>query len=230
MKHLKKFLVTLIAVLVLTAVITPAPQGLDFVLVTKAHSGRTDSNGGHHDYKNVSGLGSYHYHCGGHPAHLHPNGKCPYASSGSKAAKVKLNKTSATLKEGTTLQLKLKGTSKKAKWTSSKKSVATVNSKGKVTAKGKGAATITATVGSKKYTCKIKVNALTLNKTEVTLTQGESTTLKLDTGSKIKWASSDKAVASVNGKGKVTAKKPGKATITASVGKKKYKCQVTVRK
>ena len=46
-----------------------------------AHPGRTDSNGGHHDYKNKSGLGSYHYHCGGYPAHLHPNGVCPYKSS-----------------------------------------------------------------------------------------------------------------------------------------------------
>ena len=45
-----------------------------------AHSGRTDSSGGHHDYKNVSGLGSYHYHHGYGP-HLHPNGVCPYSSS-----------------------------------------------------------------------------------------------------------------------------------------------------
>ena len=48
-----------------------------------AHSGRTDSNGGHKDNKNVSGLGSYHYHCGGYPAHLHNNGACPYNSSNS---------------------------------------------------------------------------------------------------------------------------------------------------
>lgn len=47
----------------------------------QAHSGRTDSSGGHHDNKNVSGLGSYHYHCGGHPAHLHSGGVCPYSSS-----------------------------------------------------------------------------------------------------------------------------------------------------
>ena len=46
-----------------------------------AHPGRTDSSGGHKDNKNVSGLGSYHYHCGGHPAHLHKNGVCPYAST-----------------------------------------------------------------------------------------------------------------------------------------------------
>lgn len=41
------------------------------------HSGRTDSAGGHKDNKNVSGLGSYHYHHGYGP-HLHPNGVCSY--------------------------------------------------------------------------------------------------------------------------------------------------------
>lgn len=44
------------------------------------HSGKTDSNGGHYDYQNKSGLGSYHYHCGGHTAHLHINEKCPYSN------------------------------------------------------------------------------------------------------------------------------------------------------
>lgn len=53
-----------------------------FQIEAEAHSGRTDSSGGHHDYKNKSGLGSYHYHCGGYPAHLHPNGVCPYAGTG----------------------------------------------------------------------------------------------------------------------------------------------------
>lgn len=48
--------------------------------ITFAHSGRTDSNGGHRDNKNKSGLGSYHYHCGGHPAHLHTKGVCPYSN------------------------------------------------------------------------------------------------------------------------------------------------------
>lgn len=45
-----------------------------------AHSGRTDSSGGHRDNKNVSGLGYYHYHCGGNPPHLHSNGVCPYST------------------------------------------------------------------------------------------------------------------------------------------------------
>ena len=41
-----------------------------------AHSGRTDSNGGHYNHA----TNSYHYHCGGHPAHDHTNGECPYDS------------------------------------------------------------------------------------------------------------------------------------------------------
>lgn len=52
-----------------------------FTSLTFAHGGRTDSNGGHRDNKNVSGLGPYHYHCGGYPPHLHKNGVCPYSGS-----------------------------------------------------------------------------------------------------------------------------------------------------
>lgn len=48
--------------------------------VSLAHSGRTDAAGGHHDYNNKSGLGSYHYHHGMGP-HLHSGGVCPYSSS-----------------------------------------------------------------------------------------------------------------------------------------------------
>jgi hypothetical protein len=46
-----------------------------------AHQGRTDANGGHRDNNNQSGLGWYHYHCDGYPAHLHTNGVCPYSSN-----------------------------------------------------------------------------------------------------------------------------------------------------
>lgn len=45
--------------------------------VSFAHQGRTDSSGGHRDYDNDSGLGSYHYHHG-YEAHLHTDGICPY--------------------------------------------------------------------------------------------------------------------------------------------------------
>lgn len=54
---------------------------LAFPTTILAHSGKTDSSGGHKDKNNVSGLGSYHYHCGGYPAHLHDGGVCPYSGS-----------------------------------------------------------------------------------------------------------------------------------------------------
>ena len=50
-------------------------------MVVSAHGGKTDGTGGHRDNQNKSGLGYYHYHCNGYPAHLHENGACPYKQS-----------------------------------------------------------------------------------------------------------------------------------------------------
>jgi hypothetical protein len=47
-------------------------------------------------------------------------------------------------------------------------------------------------------------------------------------GSKYKWKSSNKKIATVSSKGIVTAKKKGTATITAQKGKTKYKCKLIV--
>lgn len=64
---------------------------------------------------------------------------------------------------------------------------------------------------------------------ELSLTKGQSAALSVKNNrKKVKWASSDKKVASVNGKGKIKALKKGMAVVTAAVGKKKYKCSVTV--
>ena len=46
---------------------------LTLIQPSYAHSGRTDSNGGHYDRS----TGEYHYHHG-FPAHQHTNGVCPY--------------------------------------------------------------------------------------------------------------------------------------------------------
>lgn len=67
---------------------------------TYAHSGRTDSSGGHKDNKNKSGLGSYHYHCGGNPPHLHTGGVCPYSSKTKSTTTTK--KTNTTTKSNNT--------------------------------------------------------------------------------------------------------------------------------
>ena len=75
----------------------------------------------------------------------------------SAVSPIGLNKKSAVIKVGKTVQLKVKGTNKKVKWSSSNTYVAKVTSKGKVTGKHAGSAKITAKIGSKKLTCKIRV-------------------------------------------------------------------------
>lgn len=149
--------------------------------------------------------------------------------SASAASKVKLNKSSLSLKVGETYTLKLSGTTKSVKWSSTKTSVAKVSSKGKVTAVGSGTATVRAKVGSKTYSCKVTVAKVTLNKTSLSLTMGKTSTLKLSgTTKSVKWSSSKTSVAKVSSTGKVTAVFPGTATIKATSGGQTYSCKVTV--
>jgi hypothetical protein len=69
-----------------------------------AHSGRTDGSGGHRDNKNKSGLGYYHYHCGGYPAHLHVKGVCPYSTSSYKDD-LYTSKSSSTLSSSSSVSI-----------------------------------------------------------------------------------------------------------------------------
>lgn len=91
-KNNKKVAITLLIILSIISI----------GIISSAHSGRTDSNGGHKDNKNKSGLGSYHYHCGGHPAHLHTNGVCPYASSKGSSSSTSSNTSNSSNSKSTT--------------------------------------------------------------------------------------------------------------------------------
>lgn len=144
-----------------------------------AHSGRTDSSGGHRDNKNKSGLGSYHYHCGGYPAHLHKNGVCPYTSKSTsssstkpvsaepvtvKATKIEIEENIETMYVGDTETLTAtispsNVTNKKITWKTSDKDIVTIDSNGKITAKKVGTAEITASTSNGK-TSSIKINVI----------------------------------------------------------------------
>lgn len=68
-----------------------------------------------------------------------------------------------------------------------------------------------------------------LSSSKLTLSRGQSHKLRMkNTKKKVVWRSSRKSVASVSKNGTIKAKNTGTATITAKIGKKKYKCQVTV--
>ena len=98
-KKMKRGILFVAAILIIGSMETGYSGG---VIVSEAHSGRTDSQGGHHDYKNKSGLGSYHYHHG-YEAHLHPNGVCPYengnGTSTTKSSKQSVGSSTTTTSE-----------------------------------------------------------------------------------------------------------------------------------
>lgn len=76
-----------------------------------------------------------------------------------------------------------------------------------------------------------KAASVRLNKSKQTMWVGDTLKLKvLHNKTKVKWSSSKKSVATVSAKGKVKAKKSGRAVITAKVKSKRYKCAIVVRR
>ena len=153
---------------------------------TYAHSGRTDANGGHKDNQNKSGLGSYHYHCGGHPAHLHPNGVCPYSSSSSSSSSKSSTSSSSSSSSS-------KSTTSSSSSSSSNNEPSTVE----VTE-----IKIDEDVGSMEEG---KIKFLT-----ATVTPDNAS------DKNVTWKSSDESIATVSSTGMINAIKPGKVTITAT--------------
>ena len=144
-------------------------------------------------------------------------------------AKVKLNKTKATIEKTKTLTLKATVTpsdllDKSVIWKSSNTKVATVTSKGKVTGVKAGTATITCTskVSGAKATCAVTVGYVKLDQTEAVVKKGKTITLtptvypsSLEDKS-VTWESSNTKVATVTSDGKVKGVKTGTATITCT--------------
>lgn len=146
----------------------------------------------------------------------------------SEAAAAKLSKTSASVVVGNKVTLSVKNTKKKVTWSTDNAKVATVSKKGVVKGKKVGKATITAKIGKKILTCKITVKA-GLNKKKATLYVGDYEKLAVKgIKGKVKWSTKNSKIATVKN-GTIKAKKTGKTTITAKVGKKKFTCNVTVK-
>ena len=172
-----------------------------------------------------------------------------------KVVKVSLSKKSVVLVKGRSTTVKAtvtptNATNKKLKWTTSNAKVATVNQSGKITAKGRGNATIKvmALDGSNKYatvkvTVKQPVTSVKLNRNSAILkakgkAKQKTVTLKATAYPKnvnnksVSWKSSKSKIATVNSRGKVTAKKKGTCYITATAkdgSKKSAKCKIVVK-
>ncbi len=162
---------------------------------------------------------------------------------------VKLDKSSATIGAGSTLQLKATvspstATNKKVKWVSQDTKVATVNSSGKVTGVANGTTLISCVTEDGEYAaiCKVtvktvKVQGVKLNKSTLILEVGDSETLKATivpeeaSNQNVRWESTDSSVAKVNSKGKVAAVSSGVCRVRAVTEEGSYigSCIVSVR-
>lgn len=156
-----------------------------------------------------------------------------YASSAGYEFVV-LNASSKTLNIGDEFYLiAVTSTGKKASFSSSDKSVASVNTYGKITAKKAGTATITAKIKNGEASCKIRVNKTTvqLSAKTISLEIGYSAKLKatVSTGHPVKFKSGKSGIASVSENGVILAKKAGTTTITATADKASAGCKVTVK-
>lgn len=127
-------------------------------------------------------------------------------------------------------------------WSSDNQKVATVDEDGNVTAISAGTANITATDGSGKGVCIVRVKgsgtpnegnqsgSATLNKTDATVGVGENFALQVTgTDSNVLWSVDNSSVATVSGDGQVTGVTVGKTNVTASVDGKKLVCIVRVK-
>ena len=76
-----------------------------------------------------------------------------------------------------------------------------------------------------------KAHAARISKKELILYVGDISKLRIiGTSEKVQWKSTKRKIATVDSKGKVTAKKTGKAVIMAKTDEKAYYCIVTVRR
>ena len=175
-----------------------------------------------------------------------------------QAKSIRLNYSWINMTEGYSIRLKISGTRKKAKWSSSNRKVAVVSKKGKVSGKKAGRTTITAKIGRKRLKCRVKVRKIpkrkivvkdytdtTFNVSELKINiydtscdndgyaklskeRSESFNLELLNNSESIIWTSNNESVATVRSGKVTAQSKGNCTITATAGGKQYNCPVTV--
>lgn len=199
-----------------------------------AHSGRTDSNGGHHDYKNKSGLGDYHYHHGYGP-HLHPGGVCPYGGDSVESyvpatPSVSISNQPSELYIGDTSGFTYSvqnATNDNVSVQSSDESVIKVNEDNTLTAVKEGTATITVSASGAKQDFTVTVKPIPVSSieianapTEIQLGKTQQLEAKVlpenATNKNITWTSQDKNIIEVSEEGIISGRSVGTTVITCT--------------
>ncbi|WP_295091570.1 Ig-like domain-containing protein [uncultured Catenibacterium sp.] len=152
-----------------------------------------------------------------------------------KKRQIKINPAKTTIEKDQHIFLQLlnKKDEDQAVWTTSNDKVVIVAQSGEIAGVKPGKATITVQAGNQKAKAEITVKAkpLSLSETKIEMDEGSDEALSINNyeNQKVEWTSSDESIATVEN-GIIHAKKEGKVTITATIDKKDYTCDVTVHK
>ncbi len=187
------------------------------------------------------------FNCGSCSIRCPSNSECRDGQCRRQVSSVSIDKVSINLIPGQSITLVATvypsdAFNKAVVWTSSSPSIATVNGSGTVTGVGQGEAVITVITvdGEHRATCLAKVttpvSGVSLNKTNASITPGESLPLVATispanaTTSTVNWSSSTPQVASVDSNGLVTAISEGQTTIQVTTvdGGHTATCSVSV--
>ena len=150
-----------------------------------------------------------------------------------KINKVSITPASLTLKKGgnktLTAAINPSYATSEITWSSSNNKIATVTKKGKVTAKALGTAKITAKVGGKKATCKVKVESTSVVAVKKRYTSLSSYVKNIANYKTATWKSSNTGIATVDKTGKVYGKAYGNCDIYCTVKGVKYTFKLSVK-
>jgi hypothetical protein len=139
---------------------------------------------------------------------------------------VKTRKSTIYVKRGEAKVLKIRGSKTLPAWRSNNGRIVGIPQRGSIQALAPGKANVYARARKKNYRVTVKV--MDMDRSVVALKQGTKTKIKVINGaSSVKWKTSDKSVVTVK-KGTLTAKKSGRATITATTRGKTFVCNVNV--
>ena len=163
----------------------------------------------------------------------------------SNSEEIQLNKTELEMKVNEICKLDAKigsGTTEKIEWETNNKEVVELYGEGMIVGKKAGEATITARVGSKTATCKVRVkereieiSKIELDKRELELEVGEKGKIEVKIepstaqNTEVTYRVSNNEIAEVEKDGTVIGKNAGTTSVIARAGKKSAVCVIKVR-
>ena len=156
--------------------------------------------------------------------------------------KVSVNPSTCEVLIGETITLEAVVEAKggyKVEWLSTNEDVAKVDNKGTVTGVASGTAIVMAQAGNKTGSCTVNVvgvpvESVSIDEVEIYMEEGDVRTLRATVlpenadNKSVVWSSSNESIATVTGRGTVTANKPGDCVIYAKAGNVVAECTVCI--